>query len=248
MKYLRNRRIGGRTALQTANVRLRNPHTGATGLVVLTAHLGDASYFERLAEVVEREGKTVFYESIIAESDDPAHWRESFHAFLRDLRENIYRAIADMGELAFQQNYLKPQPGWVNADVTCCELANELRRRNVSLTRYRLALAMVSGMVNRAASGDAKARASLVAALKWGLVAVSISGVFELVSFLPRSRRFHQVLNDWRSRRAVEIVMRVEGQSFVLIYGAAHGESVVAALAEHGFIETSTDWHTVFRT
>jgi hypothetical protein len=248
MKNLRHRRVAGRTTLQTPAIWLRNSTTGRKGLLVLTAHLGDPSYFERLQALIAHESLPVFYESVRARTTDEAHWREPFHRFLKALREDFYEGVAALGLLAFQTDYLKPGPEWANADVDCCDLADELRARDVSIGRYQMALGVLQALVQRARNGDPQARATLVRTLKWGLIAVSVTGVIELVRFLPKSRRFHLVINDWRSKRAVEAVMAANTEGFVLIYGAAHGDTLMAELETAGFREVRREWHTVFAT
>jgi hypothetical protein len=56
------------------------------------------------------------------------------------------------------------------------------------------------------------------------------------------------VINDWRSKRAVEAVMAANTEGFVLIYGAAHGDTLMAELEAAGFREVRREWHTVFAT
>lgn len=248
MKNLRHRRIAGRTTLQTPAIWLHNSRTGRDGLLVLTAHLGEARYFERLQKLVEHEHVPVFYESVRARSTDEAHWREPYHRFLKTLREDLYEGISALGLLAFQTDHMKPDATWINADVDCCELADELRASDVSVGRYQMALGVLQSLVERAQGGDAGARATLVRTLKWGLIAVSITGVMQFVRFLPKSRRFHLVINDWRSKHAVETVAKANADDFVLVYGAAHGDSLMAGLEQAGFRELRREWFTVFTT
>ncbi|MEO9256451.1 MAG: hypothetical protein ABI305_13000 [Tepidiformaceae bacterium] len=248
MKNLRHRRVAGRTTLQTPAIWLHNPKTGRNGLLVLTAHLGETRYFERLQQLVEHEGVPVFYESVRARSTDEAHWREPYHRFLKTLREDLYEGISALGLLAFQTDHMKPDASWINADVDCCELADELRAREVSVGRYQMALGVLQSLVTRAKNGDEGARATLIRTLKWGLIAVSVTGVIEFVRFLPKSRRFHLVINDWRSKHAVNAVERANTDGFVLIYGAAHGDSLMAGFERAGFRELRREWHTVFAT
>ena len=84
-------------------------------------------------------------------------------------------------------------------------------------------------------------------AIKWGLIAVSLTAVFNLVRLLPRTRALYQVIKDWRSAEAVKVVESA-GRDFVLIYGAAHGETILRGLSDLGFGETSRKWLTVFTT
>jgi hypothetical protein len=246
MKNLRHRRIAGKTTLQTPAIWLRHPKTGRKGLIVLTAHLGDQRYFERLQTLVAGEDAPVFFESVRSRTADEAHWREPYHRFLKTLREDLYQGISALGLLAFQTDHMKPDAAWINADVDCCELADELRAKGVSVARYQLALGVLQGLVTRAKNGDEKARNTLIRTLKWGLIAVSVTGVIELVRFLPKSRRFHLVINDWRSRRAAEVVLAAKTDDFVLIYGAAHGDSLMSEFEKAGFREVRREWHTVF--
>jgi hypothetical protein len=244
MENLRRRRVAGKTALQTPIVSLKNSRDGRSAKLVLTAHLGEAAYFEKLNRAIAAAGAPVFYESVRPTSDDPHHWEEPYHRFLRSLREDLYHGIAGLGMLAFQGDCLAPEPGWVNADVDCCELAARLREAGVPLFRYEIAFGLLRQLIQRARHGDSAALKTLERAIKWGLIAVSVTAVFKLVQLLPRTRSLYAVINDWRSARAVEAVEKAGGD-FLLIYGAAHGETLLQGLKEHGFRETGREWHTV---
>ena len=245
MQNLRRKRIAGKTALQTPVISLRNPRDGRRATLVLTAHLGDESYFQELRTAVAHLQTQVYFESVRALDAEPEHWREPYHHFLKSLREDLYAGIASLGLMAFQGDRLAPEPGWANADVDCCALAAQLRAARVPLLRYEVAFGLLRQLIQQAQRGDRAARRTLERAIKWGLIAVSLTAVFNLVRLLPRTRSLYRVINDWRIAEAVKIVDGAGGD-FVLIYGAAHGESILAGLADLGFHETSRKWLTVF--
>lgn len=247
MNYLRTRRKDGHFTLETPIVELIDDN-GRRALVVLTAHLGTPAYFERLRRFIEAADADVFYESVRTNSTGPAHWDEPYHAFLRALRDELYEGIASLGELAFQGHHLAPAPTWRNADTDCCTLAARLRDEDVSLRRFNLALGAFRDLVARARDGDTSARDSLDCTIRWGLVAVSFSPVFGALRVLPSTRRLYRIINDWRSGLAVEIVLREATRDFVLIYGAAHGDTIVAALRAAGFHPRRRFWTPVFTT
>lgn len=247
MNYLRTRRKDGRFVLETPIVELIDDN-GRRASVVLTAHLGTPAYFDRLRRFVEATDADVFFESVRSNSTDPAHWDEPYHAFLRALREELYEGIASLGELAFQGHHLVPAPAWRNADTDCCTLAGRLRDEDVSLRRFNLALGAFRELIARARDGDSSARDSLDRTIRWGLVAVSFSPVFGALRMLPSTRRLYRVINDWRSSLAVETVLRDATGDFVLIYGAAHGDTIVAGLRAAGFHPHRRRWTPVFAT
>jgi hypothetical protein len=246
MDDLRRARDGRHILLQAPVVELEAPG-GRCGTLVLTAHLGEPSYFAALRERVAAIDAPVYFEAVRAITEEPAHWQERYHRFLRRLREDIYAGVSRLGVLAFQGQELGPEPGWISADVTCCELADELRRRNVSLFRYELALELFGQIVARAERGDPAARKGLELALRGGLLAISFSFLFEAARLMPGTREFHAVIDDWRSAAAVRRVMADCPRSFVLVYGAAHGHSLRKELLAHGYRERRRSWHTVLR-
>lgn len=199
MKNLRSRRVAGKTALQTPLIRLRDPRSGRTGLLVLTAHLGDGAYFETLRKDIDADGGRVFFEAVRSNSEDPEHWRDPYHRFLKGLRREVYEGLSRLGLLEFQGQRLAPEPGWTNADVDCCTLADRLRRAKVSLWRFEMALSAFRRLIAQAEAGDTGARASLDRTIRWGLVFVSFGAIFRVVQFLPSTRRLYRVINDWRS-------------------------------------------------
>ncbi len=244
MDVLRRQWANGRVSLQAPVISLAHRHDGRTITLALTAHLGEARYFETLREILDAR-PTVFYEGVRAASDDPAHARDSQHRFLRELRE-MYAGIAGLGQLSFQGVALAPQPSWVNADVTCCELTSELRRRGVNMWRQEAALKILGQIVERARTGDDRSARTITVALQCGLLAVSLGGVFAALSWLPSTRGLYAVLNGWRSERAARQVLESRLPDATLVYGAAHGPSLLAAFRAAGFRETGRDWHTVF--
>ncbi len=245
MQNLRRKRIRGRTTLQTPIISLRNSRDGRQATLVLTAHLGDESYFRALQTAIAHTQRRVYFESVRSLDPSPEHWAEPYHHFLKSLREDLYNGIASLGLLAFQGDSLAPEPGWTNADVDCCALARELRRARVPLVRYEIAFGLLRQLIRQAQRGDKAALRTLERAIKWGLIAVSLTAVFNLVRLLPRTRSLYAVINDWRSAEAVKTV-DAAGGDFVLIYGAAHGETILRGLADCGFRETTRDWLTVF--
>ncbi|MGH2607630.1 MAG: hypothetical protein ACRDHF_00960 [Tepidiformaceae bacterium] len=58
--------------------------------------------------------------------------------------------------------------------------------------------------------------------------------------------RLYRVLNDWRSERAVKTVLDSAAADFALVYGAAHGESLLHDLRKASYREVDREWHTVF--
>lgn len=247
MDTLRHRREGGRSALQTPVITLADREHRRRGTLVLTAHLGEAEYFERLRETIDGEGAPVFYESIRSRDDSEAHWRERHHRFLRRLRRDVYNDMAELGLFAFQGEHLAPAPGWRNADVDCCQFADKLRERHVSMLKYDLAISALQRMVRKARSGNEDAARMLQRTFQLGLLLVSVSYVFEAVNLIPSSRRFQQVANEWRNAVAAKTVLDSNEDDFVLVYGAAHGPGLLKLLAKAGYEETGRTWHTVFR-
>ena len=243
MDTLRRQRSGRKVSLQTPVIRLEG-RDGRRGLLVLTAHLGESQYFDGLRAVLDGH-RSVFFESVQSVSEEPDHWREARHRFLRDLRE-VYAGIASLGLLDYQGDGLPPAESWVSADVTCCELAAQLQAEGVSLWRQETALKALRQIVARARAGDEASAKAIVLALKWGLLAASVTAIFTLLTWLPATRRFYRVLNDWRSERAVRTVVAADAPEFALVYGAAHGESLLRELRKAGYRETARDWHTVF--
>jgi hypothetical protein len=243
MDTLRRRRTGRKVSLQTPAIRLER-RDGRRGLLVLTAHLGEARYFEELRALLDSQ-VAVFFESVQSVSDDPEHWRDGHHRFLRELRD-VYAGIAGLGLLDYQGTGLAPRESWVSADVTCCELAAKLRAERVGLWRQEAAMKALRQIVARAQAGDERAGRAIVLALQWGLLAASVTAVFTLLSWLPTTRSLYRVLNDWRSERAVRVVLAADLPEFALVYGAAHGESLLRELRGAGYRETDREWHTVF--
>lgn len=246
MKNLRRNRIDGETVLQTPVVELADARNGRHARLLLTAHFGEQRYFEELRELAMAETGTVFYEGVIPVSDADEHWHERYHSFLRRLRGDMYAGIARLGFLAFQGEVLSPAPGWIAADVTCCQLAERMRVGHVRLRRYELGLAAFKRLIGQAEKGDVKARLGVERAIKWGLIAVSITAVFRFLTVLPNTHAFNTVVNEWRSGEAVRIVLAQHPDHFTLIYGAAHGDHIIEALEADGFREVSRRWLTVF--
>jgi hypothetical protein len=246
MKNLRRKRLGGKTALQTPIVFLENDSEQRRAALVLTAHLGDASYYQNLRKLIQEVRGSVYFEAVRSRDDSEEHWKEPYHQFLRRLREDIYNGIASVGPLVFQGDQLAPLPEWKNADVDCCELAAKLRDAGVSLAPYKLSFALLTRLIDSAKQGDVAARLALEKSLKWGLLAISLPMVFELARRVPRTSALYGVINDWRSERAVADVCPGDGD-FVLIYGAAHGDSLLRGLEACGFREVGREWVTVFR-
>ena len=247
MQNLRRTRRGTRSALETPVIHLFNVEDGRRATLVLTAHLGEVSYYQRLRRTIAEFEASVYFESVRSVDPSPAHWDEPYHRFLKSLREDIYAGIASLDIFAFQGDQLAPEPDWTNADVDCCALADALRDSQVPLLRYELAFAVLRRLIQRAEGGDEAARNILERALKWGLMAVSFIPVLSFVKLLPRTRAFYAVVNDWRSAEAVKIVDEAH-RDFLLIYGAAHGETILQGLADRGFRETGRSWMTVFTT
>lgn len=245
MENLRRKRVSGKTALQTPVISLRKGRGERHATLILTAHLGDETYFQEVRRAVSAAGAPVFYESVRSLDSSPEHWQEPYHHFLKSLREDLYHGIASLGLMAFQGDCLAPEPGWTNADVDCCALAERLRAARVPLFRYEIAFGLLRQMIQQAARGDRTALKTLETAIKWGLIAVSVTAVFKFVQLLPRTRSLYRVINDWRSAHAVETVAKADGD-FVLIYGAAHGETLLDGLKARGFRETGREWLTVF--
>jgi hypothetical protein len=243
MNTLRRRWANGRVSLETPVIELVH-RDGRRGRLVLTAHLGEREYFDELGGLLECES-SVFYEVVRSVDDSPEHWREPRHRFLRDLRE-VYASLSALGLLAFQGEALAPRSAWVNADVTCCELADQLRARGVSVWRQEMALKALRQLVSRAAAGDPRAGKAIVVALQCGLLAASVTALFNLMSWLPTTRGLYQVLNDWRSDHAVRTVLGSGLDDFALIYGAAHGETLLRGFRRAGYRETGRTWHRVF--
>lgn len=243
MNTLRRQWSRGRVSLQTPVIELAGPGS-RRGQLVLTAHLGEPDYFAALAALLDTS-PTVFFEAVRAVDTAPEHWREPAHRFLAELRE-VYAGIADLELLAFQGTALAPREDWVSADVTCCELAARLRQENVSLWRQEMALKALKRIVARAQSGDEVAAKAIVTALQYGLLAASVSAVFSLLTWFPTTRSFYRILNEWRSARAARSVLAADVPDFTLVYGAAHGESLLRELARAGYRETGREWRTVF--
>lgn len=247
MDCLRHKRESGRSALQTPVITLADREHGRRGTLVLTAHLGEAEYFERLREIIDGKGAPVFYESIRSRDDSEAHWRERHHRFLRRLRRDVYNDMAGLGLFAFQGEHLAPENGWRNADVDCCQFADKLRERHVSMLKYDLAIGALQRMVRKAKTGNEDAARMLQRMFQLGLLLVSVSYVFEAVNLIPSSRRFQQVANDWRNTAAAKTVLDSGVDDFVLVYGAAHGPGLLKLLGKAGYEETGREWLTVFR-
>ena len=244
---LRTRRVAGRFAVKTPIVTLEEERTGRVGTLVLTAHLGEAGYFEQLAAAIRRAPGQVFFESVRTRDPDPEHWRDPRHRLLRRLRTDVYRELAALGPFAFQGDALVPGEGWVNADVDCCEFAEELGRARVSTLRYELAIDALSGMLKSARTGNRGAARQVELLLRYGLLVIGLPGVFDVLRLLPANNRFQRVAADWRNQVAVAKVMAEGKGDFVLIYGAAHGPGLIALLRERGFRETERRWLTVLR-
>jgi hypothetical protein len=240
---LRRQRNGRKVSLQTPVIRLER-RDGRRGLLVLTAHLGETRYFDELTALLDGQ-PDVFFEAVRAVDESPAHWSDAHHRFLRDLRE-VYAGIASLGLLQYQGQGLAPEESWVNADVTCCELAAKLREENVSLWRQEAAMGALRQIVARAQAGDVRAGRAIVLALQWGLLAASVTAIFNLLSWLPTTRALYRVLNDWRSERAVRQVLDSGTPDFALVYGAAHGESILREFRKAGYREVDREWRTVF--
>lgn len=243
MNTLRRQRNGRKVSLQTPVIRLER-RDGRRGLLVLTAHLGEARYFDELAVVLESH-PDVFFEAVRPVDESTEHWADPHHRFLRDLRE-VYAGIASLGLLQYQGQDLAPAESWVNADVTCCQLAAKLRDENVSLWRQEAAMGALREIVSRAQQGDERAGRAIVLALQWGLLAASVTAIFNLLSWLPTTRALYRVLNDWRSEQAVRQVLDSGAPDFALIYGAAHGESILREFRKAGYREVDREWRTVF--
>jgi hypothetical protein len=247
MKFLRNTRVNGRRAVQTPVISVRERAGRRSGAIVLTAHLGEPVYFQSVLDAVGRLPGTVFFESVRTADASDEHWRERYHRFLRAIREDVYRDIASLGLFAFQGDHLRPGSSWVNADVDCCQLAARLREKRVSVARYEAAIALLHGLVLRARDGNAEARKNLESMVKYGLLFLSFSFVFDVLKVLPSVSGFQAVVNDWRTARAVRQVLRDGDESFVLVYGAAHGPGILRLLERAGFEEVDREWLTVFR-
>jgi hypothetical protein len=246
LNTIRRKRTNHGIALQTPIIHLESDDRKCRAILVLTAHLGTADYFDDLSATIESLPGTVFYESVRA-AGPPGHARDAYHDFLRGLREDFYEGIAGLERLQFQGHRLAARPGWVNADVTCCELADRLRAERVSLRRQQLGLVAFRALIGRARAGDDGAARLIDRAVRWGLLAVTVEPIFGLVKLLPSSGRLLSVINDWRSDRALEWVLASEARDRVLVYGAAHGERLLAGFARAGYRETRRDWYTVFR-
>jgi len=247
MHFLRRVKEDGRTALQTPLIRLSNAKTGAAATLVLTAHMAEPAYFDALRERVRAANAPVYFEGVRAVSDEPDHWHERYHALLRAIREDFYAEVASLGLLAFQGDHLQPEPYWRNADVTCCALAERLRSAGVRTRQYNVALQALRRLVRDAKAGRPEALRSLERLLKWGLVGLSFEFVLRVARLFPNTRRFHAVVNDWRSEVAVETVLRAGEPDFVLLYGAAHGPPILDGLRKAGYRERSREWVTLFR-
>jgi hypothetical protein len=232
--------------LQAPVITIWNPRSQQSGLLILTAHLGDVEYFQGLCDVVRSAPGDVFFEGIRWPADDSAHLAEGYHRFLRRIVVDLYEGISNLGVLAFQRTYLAPEPSWINADVTCCELASRLREQNVSITRPSMALGIILRLVERAGHGDEQARYALHRMLRWGLMAISVEVAFRSVALFPSTRRLHRVLNEWRSGNAARTVLARATGDFSMIYGAAHGPSLISQFEAAGFKETGREWRTVF--
>ncbi|MGE5595754.1 MAG: hypothetical protein ACM3S1_06915 [Hyphomicrobiales bacterium] len=248
MDTLRSRRANGKTFLQTPVVHLRNGGTGQRATLVLTAHLGEARYFERLRNAISASPGQIFFESVRSRDSSEAHWHERYHHLLRRIREDIYRDIAGLGLFTFQGEALAPDPFWINADVDCCQLAARLRQQGVSTLKYDLALDSLSRLVRRARSGNAEAAKTIESLLKYGLLFISAGFVFEALRWLPGTRKFQAAANDWRNEFAARTVLDQAKGDWVLIYGAAHGPGLLRLFRKAGYHETHRDWLTVFTT
>lgn len=237
MECLRTRLRERRLTLEAPVVSLLHPARGARARLVLTAHFADPAYFEGL-RALPFTG-TVFYERVRNVDEREAHWREKHHRLLRRIRTGFYARLAELGTLAFQEHAFPPRDDWVNADVTCCELAARLEAERVSTRQLELALGMAE-MLLRPGPG-AQSNFLIDRLIRGGLLFAGAGTGLELAG----NRRLLNVLNRWRSQRALETVFASGADDFTLIYGAAHGEDLLAGLRARGYEECGRDWRRV---
>ena len=96
MENLRRKRVSGKTALQTPVISLRKGRGERHATLILTAHLGDETYFQEVRRAVSAAGAPVFYESVRSLDSSPEHWQEPYHHFLKSLREDPrYKELFD---------------------------------------------------------------------------------------------------------------------------------------------------------
>lgn len=231
---MRDRRL----ALEAPVITLRHRDRGTQATLILTAHFAEPRYFRELSEMPLP--KTVFYEQVQTVDPSDEHWSEKHHRLLRKIRQGFYARLMEMGTLAFQEKAFPVQPGWINADVSCCELAAKLAHENVSTRQLELALTAVE-LLMRPGPGREVSNALMDRVIRGGLLFAGAGTGLELAG----NKKLVHILNTWRSRRALETVLAAQVSEFALIYGAAHGDELLAGFRRAGYEELQRDWRVV---
>jgi len=238
-----------RGVLQTPVIRYRHRHTGRTVTLVGTAHVGEASYYDRLHAMVTRleaAGAVVCYEWIGPAAAEEWAVASAGERAARDVSramgEATFRRVCRSLGWAEQGEVFRFAPSWRNVDMTDLELVRLARPETLRGLREAFGDVWGSSLTQDRADAFAGAAAGVVFRL------VSLDW-FDLLRHITTwddaSRQFNRV--EVEERNAHALANLPAGADVVLLWGAGHLPGLAAGLKQAGHRRQGTTWMNVGR-
>ena len=245
MRKLRVRR----GVLQTPVIRYRHRRTGRTVTLVGTAHVGEASYYDRLHATVTRleaAGAVVCYEWIGPAAEEEWAVASAGERAARDVSramgEATFRRVCRSLGWVEQGAVFRRAPSWRNVDMTDLELVRLARPETLRGLREAFGDVWGSSLTQDRADAFAGAAAGVVFRL------VSLDW-FDLLRHITTwddaSRQFNHV--EVEERNAHALASLPAGADVVLLWGAGHLPGLAAGLKQAGHRRQGTTWMNVGR-
>ena len=232
----------GQSCLQTAVTRLDQSRSDRLVTVVSTIHVGLASYFAELNQVIENHHGAVLYEGIgsLTEEDVAALTPEERRIYERVAPlHDLYEKFAQPLGLVFQGTAIHyDRERWINADVP-------LRRLLTLWADQKAPLLPFDKIPAEIFETEQSKRVAGLLLLQEPLLLSAFNG---LRGWVPGLHRFSEVLIEERNRAAIAAFDSVPAdQDVLIIYGAGHVAGIMDALRERWYWRRSETWHTAFR-
>lgn len=229
----------GLSAFETATWELENSQTGQKVSLVGMMHVGDESYFQETAELLEGlsdKGYDVHYERLMKASDArvaaiPEAFREDFERLRASIKASSQTETASALRLHHQKDKLVYPSGAENIDFSDLDVFRALGFKKASRLFEPLDLQGVSV--------DA-ARRMLVLTFRLR----ALRSVLDRLT--PKGRAVKRVILDGRNDHAVRHARRaLKDSNIALVWGAEHLPGLFRGLQADGFQLKGVSWRRV---
>ena len=230
MRKLRVRR----GVLQTPVIRYRHRRTGRTVTLVGTAHVGEASYYERLQAIVARleaAGAVVCYEWIGSAAEEEWAAASAGERAARDASQSMgqgtFKQVGRSLGWVEQGAVFRWAPSWRNVDITDLELVRLASPEGMRAMGGALGDVWGSSLTQDQADAVTGAAAGVV----FRLVSLDWFDLLRrITTWDDASRRFSRV--DIEERNAHALARMPSGADVVLLWGAGHLPGLAAGLKQ----------------